>query len=220
MVVQGGKPDHLTPIYPLLFAAGAIVAERWLTQRWMRIAIVTVILGVGVLTAPLGMPLLPVESFITYSNAIGLRPSSGERYAEGKLPSFFANMFGWKKLVAAVDTVYRSLSLDDQGKCGIFCQNYMQAGAIDFYGRQCGLPHAISGHNNYWLWGMRGYTGDVMIVIGSNAKDLQKYFGEVTERAHFRDDYIQPIHNDLPIFLVRKPKYPLAALWPGIKEYI
>jgi hypothetical protein len=186
----------------------------------MRIAIVTVILVVGTLTAPLGMPLLPVESFITYSNTIGLRPSSGEKYAEGKLPSFFANMFGWKKLVATVDTVYRSLSSEDQPMCGVFCQNYMQAGAIDFYGRQCGLPYAISGHNNYWLWGMKGYTGDVMIVIGSNAKDLQKYFEEVTERARFRDEYIQPIHNDLPIFLVRKPKYPLAVLWPGVKEYI
>jgi Dolichyl-phosphate-mannose-protein mannosyltransferase len=220
IVLQGGKPYYLAPIYPPLFVAGAIAIERWLTREWMRNAIVMVILVVGTLTAPLGMPLLPVESFITYSNAIGLRPSSGERYAEGKLPSFFANMFGWQKLVATVDTVYRSLSSEDQCACGIFCQNYMQAGAVDFYGRQCGLPSAISGHNNYWLWGMKGYTGDVMIVIGSNAKDVQKYFEEVTERARFRDEYIQPIHNDLPIFLVRKPKYPLAALWPGVKEYI
>ena len=49
---------------------------------------------------------------------------------------------------------------------------------------------------------------------------VQKYFEEVTERARFRDEYIQPIHSDLPIFLVRKPKVPLAALWPGVKEYI
>jgi len=49
-----------TPIIRLLFVAGAIAIERWLTRRWMRIAIVTVILVVGNLTAPLGMPLLPV----------------------------------------------------------------------------------------------------------------------------------------------------------------
>ncbi len=218
-IVQGGKAYYLVPIYPLLFAAGAIAIERWLANRWMRTAIVFVVLAAGVLTAPLGMPLLPVESFIKYQDAIGLRPSSGERFAEGRLPSFYANMFGWKKLTAMVDTVYRSLPVEDQMKCAIFCQNYMQAGAIDFYG-QSGLPHAICGHNSYWLWGMHEYSGDVMIVLGSNAGDLQKYFGEVTERARFRDEYIQPIHNDLPIFVVRKPKQPLASLWPKVKEFI
>jgi hypothetical protein len=186
----------------------------------MKIAFAVILLGAGALTAPLGMPLLPVESFIRYQNAIGMRPSSGERHAEGKLPSFFANMFGWKTLVAVVDTVYRSLPAEDRARCGIFCQNYMQAGAIDFYGGQYRLPQAISGHNNYWLWGMRGYTGDVLIVLGSNENYLKKYFEEVTERARFRDEYVQPIHNDLPVFVVRKPKQPLALLWPRIKHYI
>ena len=218
-IVQGGKAYYLVPIYPLLFAAGSIAIERWLADRWKRAVIVFIILCAGIITAPLGMPLLSVESFINYQNAIGLRPSSGERFAEGRLPSFYANMFGWKKLTAMVDTVYRSLPVEDQTKCGIFCQNYMQAGAIDFYG-QSGLPHAICGHNSYWLWGMRGYTGDMMIVLGSNVGDLKKYFGEATERARFHDEYIQPIHNDLPVFVVRKPKQPLAVLWLKVKEYI
>lgn len=219
-LLQGGKAYYLVPIYPLLFAAGAIAIERWLVIRWIRTAIVMILLGAGALIAPLGMPLLPVESFIRYQNAIGLRPSSGEKHPEGELPSFYANMFGWKKLVAMVDAVYRSLPLEDQGKCGVFCQNYMQAGAIDFYGAQYLLPHAISGHNNYWLWGMQGYTGDVLIVLGSNAGNLHEYFEEVTERARFRDQYIQPIHNNLPIFVVRKPKQPLVLLWPKVKEFI
>lgn len=219
-VVQGGKPYYLAPIYPLLFAAGAIVIERLLTRPWMRIATAVILLGAGALTAPLGLPLLPAESFIKYQNAIGLRPSSGERHAEGKLPSFFASMFGWKDLVAVVDTVFRSLPLEDQARCGIFCQNYAIAGAIDFYGGGCGLPHAISGHNNYWLWGMRGYTGDVLIVLGGNADDLRRYFGEVTERARFRNEYVQPIHNDLPVFVVRKTKQPPALLWLRVKNYI
>lgn len=128
-------------------------------------------------------------------------------------------MFGWKTLIAVVDTVYRSLPAEDGARCAIFCQNYMQAGAIDFYGGQYRLPQAISGHNNFWLWGMRGYTGDVLIVLGSNAGDL-KDFEEVTERARFRDGYLPPIHNDLPIFVVRKPKQPVMLSWPRIKHYI
>ena len=219
-VVEGGKPYYLAPIYPPLFAAGTIVIEKWLSKRWMRIAVATVLLVAGAATAPLGMPLLPVESSIGYSRALGLRPASGERSREGELPSFFSTMLGWKKLAADVDRVYRSLPPEDRRRCGFFCWNYMQAGAIDFYGRQYGLPHAICGHNNYWLWGLRGYTGDVLIVLGGNVESLQKYFGEVSERARFHDRYIQPMQDNLPIFVVRRPKQPLSQLWPMVKEYI
>ena len=219
-VLQGGKPYYLAPIYPMLFAAGAIAIERWLTRPWMRTSAIATVLGAGILTAPMGMPLLPVENFLKYQDVVGLRPSSGEKWEEGKLPSFFANFFGWKELAAAVDTVYQSLPPEDKVKCGIFGQNYMQAGAVDFYGEQTSLPRAICGHNSYWLWGTRGLSAEVMIVMGGNAGDLMKYFEEVTERARFRNEYIQPMHSNIPIFLCRKPKYPLSDLWPKLRHYI
>ena len=219
-VIQGGKPYYLVPIYPPLFVAGSMGIEQWLSSRWARTTLVVVLVAGGAATAPLGMPLLPVETFIAYSNALGLHPASGERSEEGDLPSFFANMFGWEKLVANVDTVYHSLTPEDQRACGIYCWNYMEAGAIDFYGHKPGLPPAICGHNNYWLWGTHGYTGDVLIVLGGNPQTLQKYFGEVTERARFQDKHIQPLHNNLPIYLVRRPKLPLSELWPMVRDYI
>jgi hypothetical protein len=179
-----------------------------------------VLLATGALTAPLGMPLLPVESFIKYQNALGLRPSSGERHAEGELPSFFANMFGWERLAATVDAVYRSLPAADQVRCGIFCQSYVLAGAVDFYGKQYHLPRAISGHNNYWLWGLQGYSGDVLIVVGLDAATLREYFVEVTEQALFQDKYVLPNLNNLPVFVVRKPKQPAETMWAKVKNYI
>jgi hypothetical protein len=219
-VVQGGKPYYLAPVYPVLFAAGSIAFERWFSRRWVLIVLCAVVFAGGVMTAPLGMPLLPVESFIHYQSAMGIRPSSGERGAEGKLPSFFASMFGWENLVAVVDSVYRGLPPGDQAKCGIFCPNYAVAGAVDFYGRKYGLPAALSGHNNYWLWGTRGYTGEVMIVIGGDAESLKDYFGEVTERGRFINEYVQPMHNNLPVFVVRRPNLPLPQMWQRVKNYI
>jgi hypothetical protein len=219
-VIQGGKPYYLVPMYPVLFAAGAISVERWLKQRWLRTAVVAFLLATGSVTAPMGLPLLPVEHTVMYLQALGLRPSSGERHAEGTLPSFFANMFGWETLAATVDTVYRSLPPGDREQCGILGMNYMQAGAIDFYGRKYNLPHCVAGHNNYYLWGTGEYSGEVMIVMGTSAGKLRTYFDEVTECARFRDNYIQPNHNDLPIFVVRRPKQPLASVLAAYREYI
>ncbi len=59
-----------------------------------------------------------------------------------------------------------------------------------------------------------------MIVVGGEARDVQKSYEEMTEAARFRNEYIQPIHSNLPIYIVRKPKYVLESLWPGVKHYI
>lgn len=86
-------------------------------------------------------------------------------------------------ILLVLPLVYSSLPPGERGKCGIFCENYALAGAVDFYGRLSGLPRAISGHNSYWLWGTRGYTGEILIIVGTNARDLGKYFDEVTQKA-------------------------------------
>jgi hypothetical protein len=168
----------------------------------------------------MGMPLLPVETFLKYQDVMGLRPNLGEKFAEGKMPSFFANFFGWKELAQTVDTVYRSLPPEDRSRCGIFCRNYMQAGAIDFYGGPIGLPRAIAGHNNYWLWGTHGYSGEVMIILGGTVEELKKTFEEVSQRATYQNDYVQPMHSNIPIFIVRKMKVPMERVWPNTKMYI
>jgi hypothetical protein len=59
----------------------------------------------------------------------------------------------------------------------ILIGNYGQAGAIDFYGQELELPKAISGHQNYYYWGLRGYTGEVVLLIGMRPEVLPKSKG-------------------------------------------
>lgn len=220
LVFQGGKPYYLGPAYGWLFAAGAVAIESVLRRPRARAASLVVLAAAGVVTAPLALPVLPVERLAGYQRAIGLRPSSGERFAEGELPPLFANMYGWDRLASIVDGVYRALPPGERARCRVLCENYMQAGAIDFYGRRLGLPRAISGHNSYYLWEPEPPAGGVLIVIGRNEKDLREVFADVERRATFRDRYIQPIHDDKPIWVVRQPRVPLGPLWPRIKTFI
>jgi len=217
---QGGKAYYLGPVYPLLFAAGAVATELAVLRSWLRASLLMLLLVGGAVSAPFALPVLPVDGFIRYSQALGVKPSSGERFAEGDLPSYFANMFGWDKLAAVVHSVYRQLPPDEQKRCAILGQNYMQAGAIDYYGRRLGLPRALAGHNSYWLWGFGNQSNDVMIIIGGRREDIAKAFDEVEQKAVFRHPHIQPMHSNQPIFVVRKPKMSLADIWPLIRFYI
>ncbi|HXU46350.1 MAG TPA: glycosyltransferase family 39 protein, partial [Thermoanaerobaculia bacterium] len=162
LVAQGGKPYYLAPIYPLLFAAGARAFEGLLAARnlsWPKPAALALLAAGGAATAPLTLPLLPIETFIRYEAALGLHGSSGERHAMGRLPQHYADMFGWEDLTATVAHVWRTIPEAERPRCAIFGQDYGQAGAIDVLGDRYGLPDALSGHNSYFLWGPRGYDG-------------------------------------------------------------
>ncbi len=218
-VVTGGKTYYMASAYTMLFAFGAVWFEKTFPSKALRVALVTLIVAGGLITLPVALPILPVEAHIRYSAALGLKPNAGdERHRVGRLSQYYASMFGWEHMVGEVARVYGSLPPDDRAKCGIFCMDYHQAGAIDFLGKKYGLPDAASGHNNYWLWGPRG-SWQVEIVINRGPDDLAKLFEEVSQGGFIHDEtgYVQPSENDLVVYVVRRPKRPLV--WAAAKHY-
>ena len=95
------------------------------------------------------------------------------------LPQWYSDQFGWEEIVAETAQAWNRLSPAERGDCGIFAQDYGQAGAIDFLGRRYGLPPALSGHQTYFLWGPRGYSGNCMIVLDDNKETLEKLWENV-----------------------------------------
>jgi len=79
------------------------------------------------------------------------------------------------------------------------------------------LPPAISGHNQYGLWGPRGYTGNVVITIGYKADQLRNMFGEVTLAARISPPYAIPEESNLGIYICRKLQKPLSEMWPQLR---
>ena len=71
-------------------------------------------------------------------------------------------------MVRTIADAYHTLTPDEQTRCAIMANNYGEAGAIDYFGGEYGLPNAISGHNNYWIWGPRNADGSVVIHLGGS----------------------------------------------------
>jgi hypothetical protein len=136
-----------------------------------------------------------------------------------KLPQFYADMFGWEDKAAAVAQVYKRLTTDEQARCAIFGNNYGRCASIDYFSRKYNLPHAIGNHNNYWIWGPDGYTGEIVIIIGGNTDDLRQRFDSVEVAARVHTEYCIPYENDLAIHLCRRLKTPWKDLWAEIKHY-
>lgn len=221
-VVLKGKNYYLAGIYPMLFASGAVVIERAFAhgrRRWLRPAIIVLLLVGGAWLAPLVKPVLSVERFSSYLNTLPFSlPRSEHSHESAFLPQHYADQFGWEELTAKTAEAWARLSPDERRDCGIFAQNYGQAGAIDFFGPRYGLPRALSGHQTYFLWGPRGYSGNCMIVIDDDREDLEGLF----EHIEFvgTSDHPYALEREIPVWLCKASKFgTLEQLWPKLKKW-
>ncbi len=156
------KTYYVVPIYPVLMAGGAVAAEKLLVApklNWARIAYAAILVIAGAVTVPFGVPVLPVSSFINYSSALPVRKirEDGSRYTRRTSAALRRHVW----LAESGQSYFKRVLLDPLKRAaGLrdLAGNYGEAGAIDYYGRQLGLPPAISGHNNHWFWGPRNYT--------------------------------------------------------------
>jgi hypothetical protein len=206
----------------MLFAAGAVAIEAWIEHHgmnWIRAAILAPLVVGGVVAAPLALPILPVDTAVAYANFWDVKRVQVEKEPSGKLPQLYADMMGWQQQVDAVAGVFESLPAADRPKAAIWARNYGQAGAIDYFGPSHGLPNAISGHNNYYLWGPRQYTGEVVVTVGIPIEKLQPLFGHIELAATIQNEYAIPEENNLPVYICREPKMTLAKAWPRLKFY-
>ena len=220
---QRGKPYYLSPIYPVFLAAGALAFEEYVARKgraWIFTTYTSLIVVSGVALLPMFLPLLPPQEYSRIAAKIGINEVKTERQEDTQLPQVLADRFGWRELARDVAQVFKSLNPEDQSRVAIYTQNYGEAGAIDFFGGQYGLPKAISGHNSYWLWGTHGFSGDIAIVVGGRRQDHERAFESVELISVHKADFAMPYENNLPIYLCRKLKAPLGNIWPSTKHYI
>ena len=222
VIALKGKNYYLLPAYPMLLAGGAVWWEEILKGgraiRWLRAAVLALLVIGGAIFAPFALPILPIETYLRYQEAIGFQPPRSEVSHIGRLPQYFGDMFGWPEMVETVARVYHSLPHEERSRTAIFARNYGEAGAIDLFGRDYGLPKAISPHQNYYLWGPRNYTGESMIVLGCDRQTVEEYCSRVEEAGVVNHPYAMA-EEHYTIFVCRGLKYPLQEVWPRWKHY-
>ncbi len=212
---------YLFPAFPLLMAAGAVFWEKWLDAphvRWLKLAYPALMLVMGIALAPLAVPVLAVPQYVRYTQWTHLQQPRVENHQLGPLPQLFADQFGWEEMTQVVARAYNALPPDVRAKTAIFGQNYGQAGAIDFFGPKYGLPKALSGHQSYFLWGPRGYTGESVIVMEGHEERLKQVFASVTKVGSVYHPYSMP-YEHFDVFYCTGMKEPLSQLWPRLKNW-
>jgi hypothetical protein len=226
-IAMKAKNYYVVPIYPMLFAAGAIGFERitqgrsagiWGRGIWARSIYVALVIAAGALLLPFSVPVLSPENYLHYQKALGMSPPEIEHQQNGPLPQWYADEFGWPEMVEKVAQVYNSLPPEERARTAIFSNGWGEAAAVDYYGPRYGLPQAISKSNSYWIWGPGKYDGSTMIILRSSGQHDREFFRSVETVGHVEHPYARR-DEYFDILLCRGPKASLQEIWPQLKQF-
>ncbi|HZV76281.1 MAG TPA: glycosyltransferase family 39 protein [Candidatus Babeliales bacterium] len=227
MIALHGKHYYPGNVYPIPIAAGAVTIEAWTARATIwRPALAAYALVAGILLVPLLMPVLPERTMSAYDRiaqsamfAREVKLARMDSAQLGNLPPDWADMHGWRELAALVARVYRSLPPGQRAQAAILASNYGEAAAIDFFGEEYGLPPALSAHNQYWMWGTRGYTGNVLIDVHGDCTHYAHLFRVHRVVARFENPWGRPFENGFPISVCEGITTPLATVWSKLRSY-
>jgi hypothetical protein len=146
------KDYYAIGIYPIYIAFGSAYLADFLKDGWRKylqpVAIaLPLILFIPIYTVafPNKSPEYIVQHSENYQKLGLLRWEDGKDHL---LPQDFADMLGWKELALKVDSVY--LSLPNKENTLVLCDNYGQAGAINYFAKQ--KLKAVSFNADYINW--------------------------------------------------------------------
>jgi 4-amino-4-deoxy-L-arabinose transferase-like glycosyltransferase len=215
-----GKAYYIGPVYPALFAAGAVEVEAMgetPVAELVNWGAVTVLVAYGFVISPLGLPFLGPLRMSEYVEALGttaaLRTNTGELE---RLPQDYADMLGWKAQVAAVSRVYHGLPARARAEVVILAGNYGEAGALELYGPRYRLPPPVSPAGSFWFFGPGTRPGKVMLTIGVDPARLTGRFQRVRLVGRVGHGWAVAEERSVPIVIAEGPARTLQEVWPSL----
>ncbi len=209
-----GRWYYLGGAYPMLYAAGAVWGEQWLTS-----------LGKGWAGAVRAMAwaALVLDAILVFAIALPSAPVNSARWKfAAKNNGDLVEELGWPELTQTVAGIRDLLPAQERARLGILAGNYGEAGAINLYGPNYHLPRAISGINSFWGRGYGDPPPETLIVIGLSQRFLDNNFTDCKVAGHTPNPYgieNEETHDHPDIYVCRGMKQNWPDFWSDFQYY-
>jgi hypothetical protein len=204
LLIMSGKSYYTLGLYTIFFALGGYAVEKYYKRAFKN-----AILGFMIVTAlpllPYSLPVLTHEQMAAYSEPMAPLTNRWEDGNIYNIPQDYADMTGWQDLADSVIDFYAALPDSQKKATWIFAENYGQAGAILFYGKQHGLPEPVSFSDNFLFWAPDSITQGPLIYINDDLGDIDDYFGSCKRVAQINNIYFR--ENGLMVYFCTDPKH-------------
>jgi hypothetical protein len=190
------------PYYPLGFAT--VIALVGVVDGRLRTRTVWVLATVNlVMLATAALPMLP--------------PSALADYPPAAINETLAESIGWEELTDTVADAAHQLPVDERSRVIILTGSYGEAGAIERFGPERGLPLPYSGHNSYASFRRPTDASAPVLAVRFDVEDLAAFFDSCEELTRFDNRY--DVDNEVrgtPLLLCRG----LHGTWEEVWEQL
>ena len=221
-VAGHGKDYYLAAAVPPLFVMGAVGLQIAIASPTIRAVYSAIALVLTLPILPIALPILPPDRLVPYEVALHLVPQQQERGDAGDaFPSLFSDMLGWHDFVREVGTAYRSLTPEERATTAVLVDNYGEAAAIDLYGHAYDFPRALSGQNQYYLFGPTpDATSTNLLRVQYDVDALRPYCDSVRILGTTHSPYARSFENGMTIAFCTRLHPALSKVWPSLKRFI
>jgi 3-(3-hydroxy-phenyl)propionate hydroxylase len=204
-MAAGGKPYYLSVMFPVLLAAGAQPAARWIAgaHAVLRRNLVAVALLLSVTVLPFALPIVPVTA-VHDTPIVKLNYDAGET-------------IGWPAFVQEIAQVYQSLPAAQRATAVVLTSNYGEAGAVDRFGAAYGLPSAYSRQNAFWYWGPPPDTAATVVAVGFGPDELGFCASRVLGATLDNRVGVANQEQGEPVWICTRLSQRWSAIWPSLR---
>ena len=147
-------------------------------------------------------------------------PVMEHSHARAALPQWYADQFGWEEIVDETAKAYNQLRPAERPGCGLIAKGIILAWRLPTFwdgGTDC--LRRPRGHQTYWIWGPRGYSGNCLVVLDDSRERLEELFEHV-EYVGTSADSPYALERQIPVYVCRGAKFgTLEKLWPQLKKW-
>ena len=181
LLVLHGKNYYALGVYPVLLAFGAYHLEKFSEHRlkiW-RYVFVIIPCILGFIFIPISLPVAKPAALARYYEVMHTAKTGALKWEDHKnhpLPQDFADMLGWEEMTQKMAKAYNSLDSNEKAHTFLFCDNYGEAGAVNYYRYKYHLPEAHSDNGSFLYWMPRNIHIDNLVLITDDHEEMQHPF--------------------------------------------
>ena len=214
-LVNKGRGYYTGPSYVMLLAAGVVWFENWFERlggkkRQVGYGFLWTTQVIGSLIGIILMkPVAPINTPLW-------------DFAIGVTDDLFTEMVGWQDMTKQVADIYQSIPESEKPRTVILVGNYGEAGALDLYGDEYGLPLIISGGNSYWYRGYGDFDPETVIVVGFEGGYARRFFNSCQFRDTVKNSYNVKNEETMyhtGLYVCREPRRPWSEMWQEMQWY-
>ena len=181
LIAGHGKGYYALGAYPVLFAFGGYQLEQLTEARYkfLRYLFVLIPAGLGYFILPVLLPVFEPAKLSALYEKRKIAKTGSLRWEDMKdhpLPQDFADMLGWEEMSRKMSTAYQTLDSNEKKRTLVFCDNYGQAGAVNYYRSKYPIAQAFSDNASFLYWLPQTIDFDNIVLLTDDEHEMEHAF--------------------------------------------